>query len=228
MTAVTRAYDSLVEATALRAGRETFAVCLIAEESGRFAASLGTHSLAVAPCLTEIAQASHALAGLLLAVRIQHAFGIPIGRETLTAIVGTRNLLQNACTRLRAADDRVVHSLECLDDSTTALLGCLADPSANPPTGPFVGASEPLTNRLLLPAAADRTERASVGLELVEAVYDILEGARPFINDWIATRTTQDGAAIGNALQAFLDAAEGLSREQSAEVADESSSTVSP
>jgi hypothetical protein len=82
MSAIPDAYECFVDSAALKAGPNNLMFCKKAGESGRFASSLGAHALAVAPRLTEIAQASHSLAGLLFAVRSLRAFGISVDDVT--------------------------------------------------------------------------------------------------------------------------------------------------
>jgi hypothetical protein len=214
MSAATSAYDAFVKATALNAGGEAFAVCVVAEESSRYATALGTHSLAVAPRLTKISHASQALAALLFALRTQRAFQVPIGRETVAAIEGACAFLCNASSRLRLANQRVLTSTGRLEGSITALLSSLGSSSSSAADIPAVGEADSLTLRLLQPASGNRCARSSLGLLLFEAALSILKDAHPFIDDWLEACDSEDSLAVGEALQALAAAAGRLAPEE--------------
>jgi hypothetical protein len=207
MTAVSHSYDAYVNSAALCAGERELGFCVIAEEGGRFAACLGTHSLAVAPRLAEIAQASGALSGLLHAVRTQCAFSVPVPPETIKAVRGVRAHLQTATFALQGANETVQSSVDQLDVSTSALLDALSTPRHEVTPLTSVGSAEFLPVHLLRTAALDRDARARVGQMLLNAAHSILQSSMPFIEDCLSDARLAAGQDLEEAAHAFMGAA---------------------
>jgi hypothetical protein len=196
-----------VQSAARTAGASAAEFCAVASDNSRSASALSADAMAMAPRLAELSQASHALAGLLDAMRVQRAFNVPIGEETLEAVVGVQEHLEKASERLHGANTELVTHVKLLTSSTAALVNALGIDRIDSRAAPTIGDAARLTPALAPPSSADLRVREGLGLLFVDAIESIVESSLPFIKDWLAARDSAPGQHAGPALRAFLNTA---------------------